>query len=215
MTSPASGSQARSVRLSLDLIVDTAQRLVAEEGYEAVSMRRLARELGVGAMTLYGYVRTKEELLEALANRVLVSVEPPRPDAPWQEQVTSVMRSVRAAFLAHPELLPVVGAQRIEGIGAYRGAESLLGALRAAGLGDEQVVHAFDTLVSFTVGFVQREVGVDRGVGDPMPGLRSLPREEFPHVISLAGHLVTRDMESGFEAGLSLLVTGIEGWAAR
>lgn len=213
MTPPARGSQARSVRLSLDLIVDTAQRLVAEEGYDAVSMRRLARELGVGAMTLYGYVRTKEELLEALANRVLVSVEAPRADAPWQEQVAVVMRSVRAAFLEHPELLPIVGAQRIEGIGAYRGAESLFGALQAAGLEDQQIVHAFDTLVSFTVGFVQREVGLDRGPGDPMPGLRTLPRQEFPHVISLAGHLVTRDMEAGFEAGLSLLVTGIEGWA--
>lgn len=212
MTSPARGGQARAAQLSLDLIVETAQRVVAEEGYDAVSMRRLARELGVGAMTLYGYVRTKEELLEALANRVLVAVEPPPGDAPWQEQVAVVMRSVRAAFLDHPELLPIVGAQRVEGIGAYRGAETLFGALRAAGLEDQHVVQAFDTLVSFTVGFVQREVGLDRTAGDPMPGLRTLPRDEFPHVISLAGHLVTRDTESGFEAGLRLLVTGIEGW---
>lgn len=215
MTSPARGAPARSVRLSLELIVDTAQRLVAEEGYDAVSMRRLARELGVGVMTLYGYVRTKEELLEALANRVLLSVEPPAEDAPWQERVLAVMRSVRAAFLKHPELLPIVGAQRIEGLGAYRGAERLFGALRAAGLEDEQVVHCFDTLISFTVGFVQREVGLERDTVDLMPGLRTLDREEFPNVMSLAGHLVTRDMDSGFEAGLSLLVSGIEGWGRR
>lgn len=213
MASPSRSTQARPLRLSLDLIVDTAQQLVADEGYDAVSMRRLARELDVGVMTLYGYVRTKEQLLEALANRLLVSVEAPADSATWQEQLSGLMRSVRAAFLEHPELIPIVGAQRLEGMGAYRGAEALFGALSSAGLKDQQVLHAFDTLVSFTVGFVQREVGIDRSTADPMPGLRTLPREEFPHVLSLAGHLVTRDMEAGFEAGLDLLISGIEGWA--
>lgn len=211
MVSTLGGSQSRPVRLTLDLIVDTAQRLVSDEGYDAVSMRRLARELGVGAMTLYGYVRTKEELLAALADRLLASVETPVGDEPWQRQLADLMRSVRTAFRDHPELIPIVGAQRLEGLGAYRGAEAFFSALRAAGMDDQQVVNTFGVLVSFVVGFVQREVGLGRGPGELLPGLRTLPRDEFPHVYSLAGQLVTRDMDLGFQAGIDLLITGIEG----
>lgn len=216
MTSLTSGSKAASVRLSLDLIVDAAQRLVADEGFDSLSMRRLAKELSVGVMTLYGYVRTKEDLLEALANRLLATVDLPADDSlPWQERLVHVFASVRGAFLAHPDLIPIASGPRIEGIGAYRGAESVFGALAAAGLDDSQVVMAFDALVSFTVGFVQREVGLDRSAADPLPGLRKLPRDEFPNVIGLAGHLVTRDMDSGFHAGLGLLIGGIERLAQR
>jgi AcrR family transcriptional regulator len=206
----------QAARLTLEVIVDTAARLVADEGFDALSMRRLAKECGVGAMTLYGYVRTKEELLEALATRLLGAIELPGDElGGWEQQVARVFRSVRAVFLEHPELLPITASQRIEGIGAYRGAESLFRALRTAGLDDQQVVHAFDALVSFTIGFVQREVGLDRSDADPLPGLRKLPREEFPNVISLAGHLVTRDMDAGFDAGLELLIAGIARWTQR
>jgi len=201
--------------LTLDVIVDTAARLIAVEGFDALNMRRLAQECGVGAMTLYGYFRTKDELLQALADRLLGMVELPEGDGlPWQEHVARVLQSVRAVFLEHPELLPITATHRLDGLGAYRGAESLFRALRRAGLEGAQVVHAFDALVSFTLGSVQREVGLDRSATGPLPGLHRLPREEFGNVIDLAGHLVGRDMEAGFDAGLELLIAGIGARAA-
>jgi AcrR family transcriptional regulator len=177
-------------------------------------MRRLAKECGVGAMTLYGYVRTKDEVLEALANRLFRTLELPADDTlPWRERVALVLRSVRSAFLVHAELVPVLAAQRLGGVEAYRGAESLFRALQAAGLEDRQAVHAFDALVSFTIGSVQREVGLDRADRAQYPGLRTLDRDEFPHIIRLAGHLVTGDPEASFNAGLDLLIAGIAGSA--
>jgi AcrR family transcriptional regulator len=206
-------ARATTGRLTLDGIVDTAADLVAEDGFDALSMRRLGARLGVGAMTLYGYVRTKEELLGALANRYLSEMDlPAEGDGPWQEQIARVFRAVRHVFLEHPDLLPIVASQRLEGIGAYRGAERVFTALRSAGLDDQQVIAGFDALTSFTIGIAERETAM-RGQAN-LPGIRQLPHEEFANVIDLAGVMMTRDSARSFEAGLELLVRGLESWAA-
>jgi AcrR family transcriptional regulator len=203
----ASPARTAPTGLTFEAIVDAASAIVAEQGYEALSMRRLAGQLGVGVMTLYGYVRTKEELLGALANRYLGEIKLPPADGDWRQQVADVFRSVRRVILAHPELLPIVATQRLEGVGVYRGAERVFAALREAGLDDEQVIAAFDTLTSFTIGIAEREAGIRTGGG--LPGIRELPPEEFPNVIGLAGKLMTRDAERSFEAGLDWLLKGI------
>lgn len=203
-----------SPRLTLEAIIDAAAKLVADHGFGALSMRRLAKECGVGAMTLYGYVRTKDEVLEALADRLFSSLDLPDDETlPWHDRVAAVLGSLRSVLLEHPDLLPVVGTQRLDGIEAYRGAEALFAALDAAGLEAHQAVHAFDALVSFTIGSVQREVGLDRNDRSQFTGLRKLPQDEFPHVITVAGFLVTGDAEQSFTAGLNLLIAGIATWA--
>jgi AcrR family transcriptional regulator len=207
--------QPQSPRLTLDTIVDAAAKLVADHGFEGLSMRRLAKECGVGAMTLYGYVRTKDDVLEALADRLFSTLELSVDDTlPWQERAEGVLRSLRSVLLAHPDLLPVVATRRLDGIEAYRGAEVLFRALDAAGLEGRRAVQAFDALVSFTIGSVQREVGLGRVDRGHFPGLRDLPHEEFPHVINVAGQLVTGDAEASFDAGLDLIIAGIASWAA-
>jgi AcrR family transcriptional regulator len=214
---PANPStRAATTGLTYETVVDAAAELVQSEGFEALSMRNLARKLGVGAMTLYGYVRTKEELLGALADRVFGEME--LPDAsglPWRERITEVYRAVRRVFLAHPELLPIVATQRIDGIAAYRGAELVLGALREAGLEDRRAVSVFSVLTSFTIGAAMRESGLGQRGVDSLPGLKQLPPGEFANVIGLAGLMMTRDAEQEFEAGLELLISGIETTAAQ
>jgi AcrR family transcriptional regulator len=199
-------------RLTRERLVDAAAELVVEEGYEALSMRRLADRLGVGAMTLYGYVRTKEELLQALADRLLAEAALPDGDGPWQDQVAALFRAVRGEFLEHPELVPVVAHHRLVGAGAYRGMEFALAALGRAGLSDRQCIDAFGALTSFTMGSVQREIGL-RGAGETtFPGLGALPPDDFTYVFRTAGLLATRDAERDFETGLDLLIRGIETW---
>jgi AcrR family transcriptional regulator len=202
--------------LTRDAVVDAAAALVAQEGYQALSMRRLAARCGVAPMTLYSYVGTKDELLQALMNRVLASVEPETDAcAPWQEQIASVFLAVRIRLLEHAELLGVVATQRIEGAAAYRGAEALFSTLRSAGLSDIRIVQAFDALVSYTVGFTQREAALRDSRASDLPGLRALPRAEYPNVLSLAGILLTRDMADNFLAGLEAMIAGIATWAQQ
>jgi AcrR family transcriptional regulator len=209
--------QAAPERLTLDVIVDAAAELVAREGFDGLSMRKLARQCGVGAMTLYGYVPTKDDLLGALADRFMADVALPDPAGGWEDQLAQVFRSVRRVFLEHPELIRIVAGRRLDGAAAYRGAEIVFRALRTAGLDDPQVVSAFGALTSFTVGSAQREMGRQGGgPGSParvaLPGIGALPPDDFANVIGLAGLLVTRDPEHDFEAGLDLLITGIKGW---
>jgi AcrR family transcriptional regulator len=200
--------------LTLDAIVDAALEVVSEDGFEALSMRRLAARLGVGAMTLYGYVRTKEELLGELANRFLAEIELPGSNLPWQRRVAAVFEGVRDVFLKHPALIPIAATQRIDTPAAYRGAEVVFAALVEAGLSDADVIAAFDALTSFTVGATQRESGVPARSGTSLAGIGRLDPEGYPHVVRLAGRLATRDSASDFEAGLALLISGIAAGAA-
>lgn len=193
--------------------MDAAAELIEAEGFEALTMRRLAERCGVGAMTLYGYVRTKEELLGALADRALAEVELPDDEGlTWQEQVAAVFRSVRRAFLKHPELAQIVVTQPIDGVAAYRGAEVIFTALERAGLSDEKAIVAFETLTSFTAGFTSREAArgpLSKKVGDRLRWIRALPADEFSHVVGRAGLLAARDSDSQFEEGLAMVIRGI------
>lgn len=214
---PASAAaRVATERLTLDAIVEAAEALVTAEGFEGLSMRKLARALGVGAMTLYGYVPTKDDLLGALADRLLAELDLPAPrDGDWAYRVAAVFHATRRAFLAHPELLPIVAAHRLDGVSAYRGAEVVFAALREAGLEDAQVISAFSTLSSYTVGACQREIGLSARAaqGRPaLPGITTLPGDEFANVVGLAGRLATRDFDAEFSAGLDLLITGLRGW---
>jgi len=200
-------------RLTLDTIVDAAADLIDADGFEALTMRRLAERCGVGVMTLYGYVRTKEELLGALADRFLAEVDlPAGDDLDWQEQVAAIFRSVRHTFLDHPELAHIVALQPLEGVAAYRGAEVVFAAFSRAGLGDREAVAAFEALTSFTAGFTLRDAARATGSAqarDPLRGIRGLPADEFRHLVGVAGVLATRGGEQQFEDGLALVIAGI------
>jgi AcrR family transcriptional regulator len=205
--------RAQAAPLDLEVIVETAAELIAEEGFDALTMRRLAERCGVTAMSLYRYVQTKEDLLIILANRALADLDLPEPGTlPWQEEISVVLRSLHRLLLAHPEFVTITGAQPIDTLVAYRGMELVLGTLQREGLDDEEAVTAYDVLVSFSRGFIQQHAG-RRGELPPFQRLstmRELQAEDFPHVVKLAGRLVTRDPDKHFEDGLKLVIRGIE-----
>lgn len=194
-------------KVSLDALVEAAADIADADGIDAVTMRRLAERCGVGVMTIYGYVRTKEELLAVLADRYLSEIDLPDPTSAWQDQLAALYCSVRDVMLKHPTLVPIIANQRLDRRSAYRGAEAVCGALRANGLPDRQVITSFATLTSFTVGSVQRELAA---LGSPTrPGLASLPATEFPNVVSLFGPLVSGNAEQDFIDGLQLVIDAI------
>lgn len=199
--------------LSRERIVDAALELVEEDGIDAVTIRAVAERCGVGAMTLYTYVNTKEELMSAVAGRLLESVARPEPGTlDWREEIVAVFRSAHQVFLDHPELARIVASQPVDGVAAYRGAEVVLAALRRAGLSDDDAVAAFDALSSYTIGFTQRELSrLETYVppADRLAEIRTLSPEEFPHVRDMAEPMVARDSSRNFDRGLQVLIRGI------
>jgi AcrR family transcriptional regulator len=194
-------------KVNLEALVEAAADIASADGIDAVTMRRLAERCGVGVMTIYGYVRTKEELLAVLADRYLAEIELPDAAMRWQDQLVALYCSLRQVMLKHPTLVPIIANQRLDRRSAYRGAEVVCAALRANGMADREVITSFATLTSFTVGSVQRELAAMGSAA--RPGLASLPAAEFPNVVSLFGSLVTGDAEQNFTDGLQLVIDAI------
>jgi AcrR family transcriptional regulator len=181
-------------------------------------MRELAERCGVSPMTLYRHVRSKEDLLGALADRVLERLEIPEPgDSSWQDDITTVLRSMYLLLVEHPELTEITARQHINGPAAYRGAEVVLAALGRAGIEGEQAASAFAALVSFTVGFAlqQSHASTSPQLGERLVLLEELPQDEFPTVSSLGSRLLLRDSFAHFERGLGFLLAGFESRGQR
>jgi AcrR family transcriptional regulator len=189
-----------------------AARLVADDGIEALSMRRLAAECGVSSMTPYRYVGSKEEVLRALANRYLDEVDYPDAESlSWEDYLRQVFRSVRSVLLSHPELVQIAARHRVNGLAGYRGAELVLGVLRRAGLDRSDAVSGFTALYAFTTGFVQREIPADRTthLAERLATIAGLPPEQFSNIRDCTDEFLYSNTEQHFDRGLDFIIRGI------
>jgi AcrR family transcriptional regulator len=202
----------RSARLTPQQITAQAIGLIRLDGFESLSMRKLAQRCGVGAMTLYGYFRTKEELLTAIAEQFFSEMEVPERGLPWLEQLREIFRAVHRVFVEHPELAEIVARQHLNAAAAFRGAERSFAALDQAGLQAEEAMSAFIALTAYTAGFAQRQMNLERQPGVSarrLAMLRELPQEQFHHVSQRAALFMRGPSERDFETGLDFLLRGI------
>jgi AcrR family transcriptional regulator len=204
--------------LSRELIVETAMALLDEHGPGALSMRRLADQLGVAPNALYTHVRGKADLVEGLIDQVYAGLElDPDPARDWTEQLTALSRDVRAQLLAHPAVVPFAIQQPGLGPHGLRLGEAIYAVLRPAGLPDQAVVGAVYALLTYILGFVALEVpraGTDPQTGDEfvrrLQGFfAALPAGEFPHTVELAPLLARISTDDQFEFGVRTFVDGL------
>jgi AcrR family transcriptional regulator len=207
------GRSARAA-LSRRQIVAAALTLADQEGLEAVSMRRIAKELGAGAMSLYHYFDSRDELLVLMADAV--GAEMLVPDLPdqWRAALTEIARHSRAAFLNHPWLLPGLRAGATVTPNLLRHIEQSAQAV-ATLQAPPELLHAIVSAVDdYTIGFTERELARGARISDDfeVPEVRYLLESgEFP----LIEQFLTsgaRLPEPDFELGLSWL---LDGFAAR
>lgn len=152
--------------LSSERILDTAEKIATAEGVGALSMRRVAAELGTGAMSLYNHVPSKEALLAGLAERVLAQVEVPV-GASQREVAASWVRSVRRTFIANRALLPLVFTlpRRTMIVGIAR---SLVEALMATGMPSDEARSVTSVLGRYVAGaLVFDGASAGRATNDP------------------------------------------------
>ncbi len=143
-------------KLTRDLVLAAAVRLVDEHGLGALTMRRLGAALGVEAMSLYHHVDGKAALLAGVADAVMAELDLPDPALPWDERVRALAHGYRALAHRHPHVFPLL----VTGAGPSAGAAvgALGDALGAAGLGPEQVGTAYAAVVSLVEGFAMEEL---------------------------------------------------------
>lgn len=157
--------------MDLDRIAATALALVDEGGLAALSMRRLGARLGVEAMTLYHYVRRKDDLLDLLVERMVMrsAVGEDGADGDWRAQLDRYARRLRASLLDHPNLLPLLMSRPVRSKAAMAQFVGALGALAGAGFDIGEAYSALNGLTLMVLGLTAGEVNPPLAEG-PAPG---------------------------------------------
>jgi AcrR family transcriptional regulator len=218
----AAGGPGPRPRLTLEAIVDRAVAVADAEGLDAVSMRRVATELGVGTMSLYRYLPGKAELLDLMLERVSALDEDARLDDDWREAMRAMGTGLWRLYTEHPWLPLVDQTRPLLGPNALRGFDLAVGALSGTGNArpGEGCGHHDDRLVCPECG-PQREryrgggaahgseqrgvlegpgAGAGRGHGD----------RDYPHVAALDEDGFEMPGQQFFEFGLQRILDGIE-----
>lgn len=219
MTEP--GSPTRE-KLSRQRVVAAALRVMDAEGLEAVSMRRVAREVGVEAMSLYHYVADKDDLLDAIVQQVLLDFPTPAgdPETDWRAYGREVARAWRTVLKAHPNVLPLLSERKTPtaDLDSLVPMETALRALKASGLSMPDAVQAFHAMGGFIFGFVLMESGqlfaAHPGVFDAQAFGAALPADRLPAIAEALPFLLNCDFDAQFEFGLDLMIEGIAARAA-
>jgi AcrR family transcriptional regulator len=155
----------RRPRFSRQQIADAAVAIADDEGFEAVTMRRIARSLGAGTMSLYRYIATRDDLLalmgDALLRDTLVHCELP---AEWRAAITAIARQTREAYLRHPWAVGFLGdtvALRagMAGPNGLRHSEQSLAALAAAPMDDQAKLDVLAIVDDYVFGHLLRAAG--------------------------------------------------------
>lgn len=151
----ANRSRGHSAGLTRSAILRAAVGLADEEGLSAVSMRRLAADLGVEAMTLYHHVPHKEALLDGMVEQVISEVAPPRvADREWRDVLRDHGRALRTTLVANPNLVPLLASRPAMTPLNLDTLESALRMLCSAGFGARQALDVLHSLTGFVLGHV-------------------------------------------------------------
>lgn len=214
--SEAVQAKPRREPLSRERIVRAAVRVMDEEGLEAVSMRRIGRELGVEAMSLYNHVRDKEDILDSICEVVVSDFRIPDAAA-WSEAARLAAREYRSLLLAHPAVITLMTERKrpFTSADSLRAYEFVLEAFRTAGLSEADSVKAFHVFGGYILGFVTMELGLM--VGGPnaehaqahQEMAQMLSSADLPRMREALPHFMDCDLEEQFEFGLDLLIEGI------
>ncbi len=200
--------------LSREVIVDAALAVIEGGGGSALTMRRVADQIGVSASALYGYVANKEELVQLVFERIIAEIPDFTGDGDWRDMMRESAREMLAIFRRHPGVAGLTLGRVPLGPAMMAGAEKMLARLRAAGLPDQVAAFAGD-LGSLYVGAYAYELDVappdDQAefAGQFAGWLKSLPRQQFPNLVALAGAMTRGSAEDRFEWGLDVLIRGL------
>jgi AcrR family transcriptional regulator len=188
---------------------------LAQGGLDAVSMRALGARLGADPTAVYRYFRTKDELLDAMADAVVAGDRPvPQTGRPADDLATA-FENFRTSLLAHPALVPIVARQPPGGEATREGADRVLALLSGAGLDAATAAAAYQALLFYTLGHALLEAPYALMGPDATGPERQQARDEFgaptpghDHLAAAAPYLYT-DMDRQFRYGLDLMLTGL------
>ncbi len=195
-------------------MVTAALKVVETEGGDALTMRRVADEIGVSASSLYGYVANKEELVQLVLEQIMTEIPLPEPGAGWQDMLRSWARESLAVFKRHPGVAGLSLGRVPFGPTLLIAVERMLGTLRAAGLPDQVAAFVGDLGSLYVAAYAyEQDVTPVAEPGDfadqAAAWLKSLPEDQFPNTVAVAELMVAGAGADRFEWGLDVIIRGL------
>ncbi|SFR92854.1 transcriptional regulator, TetR family [Microbacterium sp. cf046] len=205
--------------VSADEILRAAEH-VAREGFDALTMRAVATEMGASPMALYRYFATKDDLVDAMLDRVLgrIDLRPPTDD--WLVDLSAFATAHRAVLAAHPWAIVPLFTHSNPGINATVIGEAALSILARGGIDGARAVATFCGILALNYGWFAFSAARDatRGTVDPEAALAGalamLPADRFPRTLSVAGELAHYGSDEQYATALGQVMRGVDA-AAR
>jgi len=205
-------------RLSRDRVVRAAIVHADAGGLEALSMRRLAEELGVAPMALYRHVANKDDLVDGMVDVVFGEIDLPSSGDDWRTAMRQRAISVRDALSRHRWAIGLMESRRHPGPANLRHHDAVIGSLRAGGFDMAMTAHAYSLLDGYIYGFALTKMNLPFEAGDEVAEmaedmLRPFPVDEYPNLVAfITEHAVKPGYYFGdeFEYGLDLILDGLE-----
>jgi TetR/AcrR family transcriptional regulator, tetracycline repressor protein len=206
-------------------IVQAALSLLDEVGFDGLTMRNLAKKLGIKAASLYWHVRGKKDLLSLLAEEICAPMREPDRTLPWHDQLEALADEYRRVLLAHRDAARVLASSgEPSGPKRLRLTEIGFRTLLDAGFGHKDAAYAGFLMNNYVTMFVLEETQFSsaeagNAAEDSSSGSRNwieaLPQNDYPSVVALADHLIQLDADEQFRFGVEILRNGLDTRLAR
>ena len=219
MATRAADDPKRRVPLSRERVLHAAIALADQGGFASLSMRRLAKELGVEAMSLYNHVGGKDDLLDGMVDLVFGEIELPSTDVDWKTAMRARAISTRQALARHRWAIGLMEGRGHHGPANLALHDAVLGCLRAAGFSLEMTVHAYSVQDAYIYGFALQETRHGLRHPDFAASAQRQMHEyravlaEYPHLVEVVGGHVAKtgyDYATEFRFGLNLILDGLD-----
>jgi AcrR family transcriptional regulator len=192
--------------LSREKIATAALAIADREGFEALSMRRVAHELNAGTMSLYYYVKTKDDLIAAMDDALMAEALLPSLPEGWQRAMMAIAKRTHAVFIRHPWALAAM-LSAPPGINAMRHMEQCLEALAETSMTEKQKITLLAMVDDFVFGHALREAATDATI-DMEFAAAQLATGAFPRLTEMFGGGRIDAKKDRFERGLRALLAG-------
>jgi AcrR family transcriptional regulator len=207
--------------VTAEQIVEAAVRICDRDGIDALTIRRLASDLDIGTMTLYGYFRGKEDILDGVADHVLgrLEISPARERTPTAV-AHAVALSIFAMMREHPSVVYLLSSRSTMSKQSLKAAmDAVLGILREAGFTDEGAVRAYALIMTYCLGFASYQLprpwgpdeaeDVEERRRQQRHFYSSLPLPDFNNMVELSELITTMPSDDQFEFGLDCAIAGL------
>ncbi|HEX2157320.1 MAG TPA: TetR/AcrR family transcriptional regulator [Actinomycetes bacterium] len=211
-------SPAARIPLTRERVLRAAVAMADRDGVASLSMRKLAKELGVEAMSLYHHVAGKDALLDGMVDHVFGEIDLPAGERSWKEAMRQRAISARAALRRHPWAIALMESRSTPGPANLRHHDAVIGCLRQAGFPVALTAHAYSILDAYIYGFALQEASLPFDTPEETAEvaqsiMAEFPADAFPHLAELAVEHVLQpgyDYGDEYEFGLDLILDGLD-----